>query len=331
MAASSKKTEVLVGTFLFVGFGLLGAVILMFGKLGDFFHESYEIKVNFSEASGLVKGSTVRLRGAKIGSVGEKPALVDGNKIQVVLKIDEEHRLEKGSVFRVGTASLLGDKEILVIPPVEPAEGYLSAGAVVEGGGPDGFERLQNEAESIAAETREVVRQAKSALAEIQESVTEIRKVATQLTTTLEKVNGEILSPANLESVSGSLRNLESASASFAKLGDDLEPVAEDFGVLMGEVGETNQLVQKSVKRIDPALAMLPGVVESIERTSEVARRALEKVQEKKGALGALVSDEELKGDLKDFVRNLKEKGILRYTDEESEDDPRERFQGRRR
>ena len=71
-------------------------------------------------------------------------------------------------------------------------------------------------------------------------------------------------------------------------------------------------------------------MIASIEQTSDVARQAIEKVQEK-GALGALVADEELKGDMKDFVRNLKENGILRYKDKESSDDPRDRFRGRRR
>ena len=74
----------------------------------------------------------------------------------------------------------------------------------------------------------------------------------------------------------------------------------------------------------------MPDVIASIEQTSDVARQAIEKVQEK-GALGALVADEELKGDMKDFVRNLKENGILRYKDKESSDDPRDRFRGRRR
>jgi phospholipid/cholesterol/gamma-HCH transport system substrate-binding protein len=168
-------------------------------------------------------------------------------------------------------------------------------------------------------------------LVKIEQSVDEIRKVAAQLTTTLDKVNGEILSPANLESVSGSLRNLENATAAFADLGDGLGPVVGDFRETIREVRETNAVVQKAVKKIDPTVEMLPDLIASIERTADSARRAIDQVQEEKGTLGALVADEELKGDMKDFVRNLKENGILRYKDEESSEDPRERFRGRRR
>ena len=331
MATPSRKTETLVGTFLFLGLGLLGTIILAFGGIQDFFKEQYELKVNFQEASGIVKGSSVRLRGAKIGTVAAKPVLLGGDKIQVTLRIDADYRIEQGSSFRIGTASLLGDKEIVIMPPVEASGSFLNNGDVVEGLGPDGLERLQSEAASIAAETREVVREARGALVKIEQSVDEIRKVAAQLTTTLDKVNGEILSPANLESVSGSLRNLENATAAFAELGDALGPVVGDFRETIREVRATNTAVQQAVQKIDPAVEMLPDLIASINRTADSARRAIDQVQEKKGTLGALVADEELKGDMKDFVRNLKENGILRYKDEESSEDPRERFRGRRR
>lgn len=331
MATPSRKTETLVGTFLFLGLGLLGTIILAFGGIQDFFKEQYELKVNFQEASGIVKGSSVRLRGAKIGTVAARPVLLGGDKIQVILRIDADYRIEQGASFRIGTASLLGDKEIVIMPPVEASGSFLNNGDVVEGLGPDGLERLQSEAASIAAETREVVREARGALVKIEQSVDEIRKVAAQLTTTLDKVNGEILSPANLESVSGSLRNLENATAAFAELGDALGPVVGDFRETIREVRATNTAVQQAVLKIDPAVEMLPDLIASINRTADSARRAIDQVQEKKGTLGALVADEELKGDMKDFVRNLKENGILRYKDEESSEDPRERFRGRRR
>jgi phospholipid/cholesterol/gamma-HCH transport system substrate-binding protein len=331
MAAPSKKTETLVGTFLFLGLGLLATIILMFGNIWDYFKEDYEIKVNFSEASGLIKGSTVRLRGAKIGTVASKPVLMGGDMIQVALKIDVDQQIEKGSAFRIGTASLLGDKEIVIKPPEVSTGVFLSPGAVVEGRGPDGFERLQNEATNIATETKEVVREAKTALLKIEQSVDEIRKVASQLTVTLEKVNGEILSPANLTKVEDSLGNIERATSSFAEFGEDLGPVVAEVRDTIQELRETNGAIQSTVKKIDPALEKMPGAIASIERTSDSARRAFEKVQEEKGAIGALVADEELKGDMKDFVRNLKENGILRYKDEESSDDPRDRFRGRRR
>lgn len=322
----------MVGVFLFLGLGMLGSIILLFGKIDGFFKDRYQITVNFKEASGVIEGSTVRLRGAKIGLVAEKPMLVDGEKIKIVLAIDEDYRIEEGSVFQIETATLLGDKEIVITPPASPTRSYLEAGAVVEGAGPGGLDRLQNEAEGIAEATREVVVEAKTALLKIEESVDEIRKVASQLTMTLDKVNGRILADENLEKVSQTLNSLEKATASFAKLGGDLEPVAGDVREAVAEVRQTNQALQDAIRKVDPAIAMVPDVISSVERTAQSIEKTLADVQRQKGAVGALVGDEELKSDLKEFARNLKEKGILRYKDDEAlEEDPRDRIRGRRR
>lgn len=332
MAANTKKTETMIGVFLFLGLSFLGAIILLFGNLGDFFKDRYEIKVNFSEAAGVIKGSSVRLRGAKVGKVAEKPVLLGGDQIQVILAIDSDHRIEKGSIFRIETASLLGDKEIVIIPPPEPAQEYLEAGAVIEGGGPGGLDRLQNEAEGIARDTREVFQEAKRAMSEIEKSVKEIRGVTSRLTVTLDKVNDKILSDENLESVSGSLTNLEKATGSFAKVGDDLGPVVTEVRGTISEIRESNQMLQGAIQRVDPALEGIPEVIASIKGMVATAKEALEKIQDNEGVLGTLVSDEELKEDFKVFVRNLKEKGILGYKDDETDDeDLRDRLRERRR
>lgn len=332
MATNSKRTETLVGVFLFLGLAMLGTIILLFGNIGDLFKKRYEVKVNFKEAPGIIKGSTVRLRGAKIGQVAEKPKLVDGSMIQVVLAIGEDHRIEKGSVMKISQASLLGDKEILITPPAVGTEVFIEQGETVIGAGPGGLDLLQNEAELIAGSTREVIKEAQKALLKIEESVDEVKIVASKLSETMDKVNGQVLSAKNIQRFDGTLANLEKASASFVELGEKLDPAIGDFRMAINEVRETNQTAQSAIARVGPALEDVPRVLTSIERTADTATAALEKVDDKSGALGALVSDEQLKTDMKDFVRNLKKGGILGYKDEEEkEDDPRDRFRGRRR
>lgn len=332
MATNSKKTETMVGVFLFLGLAMLGTIILLFGNIGDLFKKRYEIKVNFIEAPGIIKGSSVRLRGAKIGKVSEKPVLMGGSRIQVILEIDEDHRIEKGSSFQISQASLLGDKEILITPPPAGSQAFLEAGDEVMGAGPGGLDLLQSEAEGIAGETRRVIEEARTALLKIEDSVDEIKKVATQISETMDKVNVDILSGKNLENFNGTLANLNQASASFVRLGEKLEPMVGDVRATIDEVRETNQSIKSAVEGVEPALNEVPRVLSSIERTANTATAALEKVEDNKGALGTLVSDEEFKTDMKDFVRNLKERGILRYKDEEEkEEDPRDRQRGRRR
>ncbi|MDA9831454.1 MlaD family protein [Akkermansiaceae bacterium] len=332
MATNSKKTETLVGVFLFLGLAMLGTIILLFGNIGDLFKKRYEIKVNFKEAAGIIKGSTVRLRGAKIGEVAEKPKLVDSSMIQVILAIDEDHRIEKGAFMRISQASLLGDKEILITPPSIGTDDFIEQGETVKGAGPGGLDFLQSEAELIAGSTREVIEAAEVALSKIEESVDEVKIVASKLSKTVDKVNGQILSAENIRRFDGMLANLEKTSASFAKLGEKLEPAIGDFRLAINEVRETNQTAQSAIARVSPALQEVPRVLASIERTADSATAAIEKIDDQDGALGALVADKQLKTDMKDFVRNLKKGGILGYKDEEEkEEDPRDRFHGRRR
>jgi phospholipid/cholesterol/gamma-HCH transport system substrate-binding protein len=252
--------------------------------------------------------------------------------IQVILAIDEDHRIEKGAFMRISQASLLGDKEILITPPAIGTDDFIEQGETVKGAGPGGLDFLQSEAELIAGSTREVIEAAEVALSKIEESVDEVKIVASKLSKTVDKVNGQILSAENIRRFDGTLANLEKTSASFAKLGEKLEPAIGDFRLAINEVRETNQTAQSAIARVSPALQEVPRVLASIERTADSATAAIAKIDDQDGALGALVSDKQLKTDMKDFVRNLKKGGILGYKDEEEkEEDPRDRFRGRRR
>jgi len=346
MKANSKKTETLVGLFLFLGFAILAGIILLFGDIVGFFKGQYEVKVSFSEAAGIIEGSTVRMRGAKIGEVGEKPALTGNSMIQVVLKVDDGVQIDKGSIFQIEQAGIIGDKEIVITPPKHSSQMYLNSGAEVMGSDPGGLELLQNEAEGIAMDTRSLLGDAKGVLAKLESSMDEIRVVVTQMGstmktvdsvvlkmgTTMDTVNGGLLTEENVNAFGSTLANLDKASASFAEIGGKLDPVMADLRLAIGEIRETGKTAQTTIAKMDPALEKLPDVLTSLEGTANRATAAIDKIDGKNGALGALVSDQELKTDLKDFVRNLKKNGVLRYKDaDEEEDDPRDRYQGRRR
>ncbi len=75
MAVKEKRTEILVGLFLFIGLLICGILIVQFGRFQDRFQNKYEITLNFPDATGIQKGSDVKLGGAKVGVVSEKPVL----------------------------------------------------------------------------------------------------------------------------------------------------------------------------------------------------------------------------------------------------------------
>ena len=76
----------------------------------------------------------------------------------------------------------------------------------------------------------------------------------------------------------------------------------------------------------------MPKAVASISRAADKAGQAIDRAEQGEGLLGTLAYDREVTDDAKVFIRNLRQQGILRYRDKETpEEDPRNRFRGRRR
>jgi phospholipid/cholesterol/gamma-HCH transport system substrate-binding protein len=86
MSEAKSKTEILVGLFLLIGLGLLGALIVTFGRFDDRFAGHYSLTVIFDDAAGLIRGSEVRMGGARIGKVSGEPELTDEVKVRVPIR-----------------------------------------------------------------------------------------------------------------------------------------------------------------------------------------------------------------------------------------------------
>lgn len=336
MAEPRAKTETLVGTFVLLGILILGTLVIQFGKIRSWAKGSYPLTIDFQEASGLIEGSTVRMRGAKIGMVSSKPQLHDNSAVRVSLGIEEKYSIPVGSIFRVGQASILGDKEIIITPPDQSVSGFIESGSTLSGGGPSGLDKLQNEAGEIVDETRALMTEARGAIGKLEIALSDIREGTSGLGTTMETVNNDLLSKENLANLSSALANFDRAAKTIADLGDDAGPVLADAREAIAEIKSATRTAKNALAKVEPALEKVPQTLNSIEKTVDQAGDALASVQRtvdnKDSALSALTNDKETKDDTQAFIKNLRKYGILRYKDKETkEDDPRDRFQGRRR
>jgi phospholipid/cholesterol/gamma-HCH transport system substrate-binding protein len=341
MGESKRKTELWVGVFVFIGLALLGGLTVQFGRFGDRLRGKYQLVVVFDDASGLIKGSEIRMGGARIGKVAEHPELNANVKVQVVMSIDEPIRIPENSMIQIASATLLGDKMIVITPPQggNTTGRFIQPGAVLRGGGPSGLDAIQNNAEAVSRDARRLMQEAESTFLKLDSAVDDIRIVTGRLAETMEKINGSILSEANLKRIDGTLANLESATGEWAKASVGLEPTIAD-------AREAIQAIEKAaasadgtfvragdrIDQLEPALRDVPKAVASISRAADKAGQALDRVESGEGLLGTLAYDREVSDDARAFIRNLKQQGILRYRDREMpEEDPRNRFRGRRR
>ena len=121
MPAREKRRETTAGIFVLIGLLLLGVLIVEFGRFGDRFSNHYPLYIEFSDTAGIIKGSEVRLRGAKIGSVATKPELITDNAIRSVVRMEirirDDIQIPHDSEVKIGSSGIMGDTYIQIVPP----------------------------------------------------------------------------------------------------------------------------------------------------------------------------------------------------------------------
>ncbi|MDR1304029.1 MAG: MlaD family protein [Verrucomicrobiales bacterium] len=126
---NERTLEIKVGAFVLAGLIAIGVLTVAFGRFGELFAHDYEITVSFPNASGIIKNSQVLYRGARVGKVARRPAIINrGQAVELALKIRSDIRIPANSTFRIGAYGLLGDRFVDIITPDQPADTWLTNG-----------------------------------------------------------------------------------------------------------------------------------------------------------------------------------------------------------
>ena len=135
MSSEDKGTQIKVGLFILIGFLTVGMMVIYFGRLGEGFSSYYNVKVEFTNASGLLRGSEILLAGAKVGRITNEPVILpDMRGVYVDVRILDQVKIPVGSKFSIGSSGLLGDKYIEISLDGAGAEkGFIKAGDVLKG------------------------------------------------------------------------------------------------------------------------------------------------------------------------------------------------------
>ncbi|MDX6766751.1 MAG: MlaD family protein [Candidatus Methylacidiphilales bacterium] len=145
-----KKMETQVGAFVLVGLLVLGILVVAFGRVGSWLNPTYPIVVQFDNASGVIKNSQVLYRGAKVGTVSDKPRIQAGGKyVALPLEIHSAVKIPANASFQVGSYGLLGDRFVNILPPTQESGEFLSPGAEVVGMPSTGINDLAAKAEPV--------------------------------------------------------------------------------------------------------------------------------------------------------------------------------------
>lgn len=344
MPAREKRRETTAGLFVLIGLLLLGVLIVEFGRFGDRFSNHYPLYVEFNDTAGIIKGSEVRLRGAKIGRVATKPELTDtnmaGSVVRMELRIQNDIQIPHDSTIKIGTSGIMGDTYIQIVPPDKETGIYYKSGDTIVGDGAGAFDAIKMDAETIAREAGLRLQEAKKTFKRMDEALVEIRELGKNLNTTISKVNSHFLSQKNLDNFSQAMANFESASEEINAASKELKPTIAEAKATLASIHKASNSAdtliaraQIEMKHIEPALRDIPKAVKSITRAADKAEDTMSALQNKDSLAGTIAYDEATGTNAKDFMRNLKRYGILRYRDDDSpeDNDPRNKFRGSRR
>src|SRR6266511_5138569 len=267
MNRHERGLEFKVGVFVFVGLAMLGALVVQFGRLGEGFRTYYTVTVRFSDASGLLKGTDVLLAGARIGKVAGGPKLIrDGGGVAVALIIYDYITIPEGTKFTVGSSGWLGDRFVNVTIPSGPPKAYLPPNADVNGARETGIDDLTRSGGAL---------------------VNDLRGTVQKIDTTVNRLNQDTLSPANMENLKASMEHLNQATTALAE----------------------------SSKKLDGVIEQADSTMASAKKAADDLQKVMRAAKEGKGLVATLLYNDQVANDLRVLISNLRAHGVLFYRD----------------
>ena len=276
MSKEDRGTQIKVGLFLLAGLVMVGLMVVYFGRLGEGFAKYYTVRVEFKNASGLLRGAEVLLAGAKVGRVLNAPTILpDMQGIYVDVRILDQVKIPTDSTFVIGSSGLLGDKYIEIKLDTEgKTNTFIQPEDIIKGAEDSG---------GIAS----MAQGADELMAELKTTVKNINNVVLKLDQT-------VLSKEELASISKTIKSLETATGHIAD-------ASSKAGKLMDDADKTLENGKKAS--------------EELEKTISTIQQLVAEIRSGKGVLGALIGNSELAANLEALIINLRQHGILWYKD----------------
>ncbi|MFC5142787.1 MCE family protein [Actinomycetospora rhizophila] len=109
---------------------ILSVALLLTAIQNTYFGSTEDYTARFTDASGLIAGSDVRIAGVRVGQVTDVQ-LVDRNVAEVSFKVDETRRLPVGSIFSIKYQNLVGQRYLEVARGNGPMNAMLQPGATI--------------------------------------------------------------------------------------------------------------------------------------------------------------------------------------------------------
>lgn len=287
MDESTRKHNILVGLFIFVGLIFLLGAILMVGNLHETFKSKMQLVTVFDEVNGLQTGANVWLSGVKVGKV-KNIRINPTRNVVVVLDVEENAQqfILKNAKTKIGTDGLIGNKVVIIYGGTANSPTVQDGDTLVAG---NTFStenimlKLEKNNENLLAIT------------------SDFKKISHKLTTKEGTIGKLINDNAMYDNINSIAVSLNKASVKSEKLIASLNEYTSKLnkkGTLGNEL-VTDTIVFNSIKK---------SVLE-LQKTSKTANEFMTNLKEASSnpnsAIGVLLHDEQSGASLKRTIQNL--------------------------
>ena len=190
----------------------------------------------------------------------------EGQGVDVPLKIYDYIKVPEGSKFTVGSSGLLGDRFVNVTMPPGHPKAFLAPNTYISGARETGIDDLTREGGAL---------------------VNDLRGTVQKIDTTVDRLNQDTLSSANMENLKSSMAHLNEATGALAE----------------------------SSKKLDGVIGKADSTMESAKKAADDLQKVLRAAREGKGLVATLLNNDEVANDLRALISNLRAHGILFYRD----------------
>lgn len=258
-----RRNEVSVGILITVAIVvlILGTLWLARGGLKS----GYPLYTRFAWGQNLKQGQPVLLAGVSVGYVGDVTLRRDGY-LDVMLRIDDQYTIPKGSTATVKAVGIFGDVAVGLTPPVPvPATNYAPGDTVPPGPPSADVTQIMDRVDSIGTQVSVLLRAMQTQVveagtlkqinttlantaklsAQLQGVVAEQNRNLTETMTAFRDAAGHISNSLDSAQVSATVANLRQTSENAARLSANLDSTNAAIRALLVQAERGNGTIGK--------------------------------------------------------------------------------------
>lgn len=273
------KNNMKLGLLVLAGLVLLILTLYGIGKNEHLFGSNFQLKVRFTNVSGLMTGNNIRFAGIQVGTVKDIE-IVNDTTIEVTMLIDQRVKpfVHSNAVASIGTEGLMGNKVINISPSTRAAP-EAATGSMLPA------QRNINTDEMLQTLYR---------------TNNNIADISEELKSTIHRIQGSVALWSILNDSSLAIR-IRSSLAHIDRAASNAESITKDIGSLVAHTkdgqGTVGKLLtdtafyrdlDKAVQTIDRAGKEAGDLVKHFD---EMTTRVQVYVDSGKGAVNALLRD----------------------------------------